>query len=206
MAATHVPASPPRTAADWEARYVGGTAPWDTGHVDVNLKTAIDRSVIKPCRALDVGCGSGLEACWLAGQGYDITGVDLSTTAIARAERRARDAGVSATFAVGSFPADADPFDWVYDCGCFHTQSSEVTRAAFAESVAQCLVVGGLWTTICGSTDGPERDHGPPRLSVQQVATALEPRFEILDLRASTYDADTATVAQAWIVVSRRRT
>jgi SAM-dependent methyltransferase len=49
---------------------------------------------LKPGRALDVGCGEGADAVWLAGQGWDVTALDVSEVALERAARHARDAGV----------------------------------------------------------------------------------------------------------------
>jgi len=48
-----------------------------------------------PARALDAGCGTGAETVWLASQGWQATGADISATALATAEARAQDAGVA---------------------------------------------------------------------------------------------------------------
>jgi len=53
---------------------------------------------LAPGRALDVGCGEGADAVWLARLGWDVTGLDVSKVALDRAERHAADAGVRVTW------------------------------------------------------------------------------------------------------------
>ncbi|MEM6994015.1 MAG: class I SAM-dependent methyltransferase [Myxococcota bacterium] len=197
---------PPRSAADWDARYRGeSAAPWDTGRVDRNLAALVASRPVAACRALDVGCGTGVEACWMAARGFEVTGVDFAPTAIAQARARAEAEAVHARFMVGTVAAAGTGFGLAYDCGCFHTMPSADARATFAADVAACLDPGGLSVSVLGSKDGPPRDHGPPRLSLAEVCGAVEPRFEILDLVGGTYDARIETPARAWVVVSRVR-
>lgn len=194
----------PRTPDDWNARYLGRDTPWDTGRADANLIAAVHRVGLASGRVLDIGCGSGCEAVWMAGQGFDVFGVDVAAAAIDAARRRATDAAVTATFDVGSFPAGESEFDLAYDCGCFHVGDVE-RRKAFVADVARLLVPGGIWICIAGSTDGPARDHGPPRLSATEIVGIVEPRFEIESLNSATYDAQVPTPARAWVGVFRRR-
>jgi SAM-dependent methyltransferase len=56
---------------------------------------------LPPGRALDVGCGTGRDACYLAGRGWQVTGVDIAPAAIARARRRAAALGVQVRWVVG---------------------------------------------------------------------------------------------------------
>jgi SAM-dependent methyltransferase len=53
---------------------------------------------LAPGRALDVGCGEGADAIWLAGLGWDVTALDVSGVALDRAAGHARDAGVTVTW------------------------------------------------------------------------------------------------------------
>ena len=79
-----------------------------------------------PARALDLGCGTGADAVYLAGHGWQTTGVDFAPEAIAAARKKAADAGVDAAFVVGDASRLADagvrgPFDLLLDVGCYHT-------------------------------------------------------------------------------------
>lgn len=197
---------PPQTPEQWDARYQHRTTPWDTGRVSAQLKTLIVRQGISPGRWLEVGCGTGTDAIWLASMGFSVTGVDFSELAITQAREKAQRAQVEVSFSVGSIPEAAEPFDGVYDCGCFHTIMDAEKRRGFAEQAARCLGAGGLWFSLMGSTDGPPRDHGPPRRSVQEIAAAVEPEFEILSLTTDTYDADIPSIARAWVMLAKKRT
>lgn len=73
-------------------------APWDRVGVRPELRTRLDRGEVAPAthpRAIDLGCGTGVNAVELAARGFEVTGIDLSGVAIAAARRRAADAGVA---------------------------------------------------------------------------------------------------------------
>ncbi|WP_318215683.1 class I SAM-dependent methyltransferase [Streptomyces sp. SCL15-6] len=87
---THTPA--PAPAADfWEARYRDTDRVWSGRPNELLVREAGD---LTPGTALDLGCGEGADAVWLAGRGWHVTGVDISATALERAAVHAADAGV----------------------------------------------------------------------------------------------------------------
>lgn len=77
----------------WEDRYRGAAPIW-SGAANRTLVDVVDG--LEPGRALDLGCGEGGDALWLAARGWTVTGVDLSPTAIARASAAADSAGIPA--------------------------------------------------------------------------------------------------------------
>ncbi|MEV5718068.1 class I SAM-dependent methyltransferase [Amycolatopsis mediterranei] len=77
----------------WEALYQRDEHRIWSGNVNVNLRTEVEG--LKPGRALDLGSGEGGDAIWLAKQGWTVDGADISTTALARAEEAAAEAGVT---------------------------------------------------------------------------------------------------------------
>jgi SAM-dependent methyltransferase len=77
--------------AEWDRRYAERDQIW-SGQPNGALVAEVDG--LTPGRVLDVGCGEGADAVWLAGRGWDVTALDVSGTAIERAARHARDAGV----------------------------------------------------------------------------------------------------------------
>lgn len=80
------------TAAQyWEARYADTERVW-SGHV--NEVVADVAAGLRPRRALDLGCGEGGDAVWLAHQGWTVDGVDLSPTAVSRGQAAATRAGL----------------------------------------------------------------------------------------------------------------
>mgnify|MGYP000875367710 CR=1 FL=1 len=75
----------------WESRYAAVDRLWSEQPNDWLPELA---AAWEPGRALDLGCGEGADAVWLAGRGWEVTGVDLSATAIARVEAEARRRGL----------------------------------------------------------------------------------------------------------------
>ena len=72
----------------------------------------------------------------------------------------------------------------------------------FAAQVATALAPGGLWLSLIGSTEGAPREIGPPRRSAREVALAIEPALEIVELRAAEFHGHGA---KAWFCLARRR-
>lgn len=74
-------------------------APWDIGARE-ELVELVESGHIKPCRAIDLGCGAGANAIYLAQNGFEVTGVDFAGSAIKKAQARATRAGVHIDFIV----------------------------------------------------------------------------------------------------------
>lgn len=191
---------------DWNAHYASGELPWDTGEPTPHLTEWIRSGALRPGRALEVGCGTGTNALWLASQGFDVVGVDVSPLAIdmARAKAKGRP---SCRFEVLDFlKADppGGPYRVVFDRGCFHVFDEAEIRTRFAERVASLLEPGGMWLSIIGSTEGAPREMGPPRRSARDIAAAVEPALELVDLRAADMDPKEPSI-RAWVAIARRR-
>lgn len=76
----------------WETRYADSQNVWSGRVNDVLAEVA---STLVPGRALDLGCGEGGDAVWLAQQGWTVTGLDISPTAVARGNSAAAAEGIS---------------------------------------------------------------------------------------------------------------
>lgn len=194
---------------DWNDNYVQGMLPWDTIEPDPVLVECIDSRSVVPGRALDIGCGTGTHARWLASRGFEVLGVDVAPRAIeiAREKVAPEPFATRVRFAVGDFLTklpDGGPFDFVFDRGCFHVFDAE-DRTRFAAQVARVLSPGGIWLSLVGSTEGAARDSGPPRRSVRDLANAIEPALEILELRSTSFTLANAEPPRAWACVSRLR-
>jgi SAM-dependent methyltransferase len=99
--------------AEWDARYAGAEQVW-SGRPNTALLAEVVG--LPPGRALDVGCGEGADAVWLARQGWDVTALDVSRVALERATRHARDARVEVRWIPGALedaPVQAGAFDLV---------------------------------------------------------------------------------------------
>lgn len=79
------------TSSEWDERYGESVQIW-SGRPNGALVAEV--ADLRPGRALDVGCGEGADAVWLAGRGWQVTALDVSRVALDRAAAAARDAGV----------------------------------------------------------------------------------------------------------------
>ena len=117
----------------WNESYASGEPlPWDTGTPDPLLVEMIESRAIAPGRTLEIGCGTGTNAIFLAQHGFDVLGVDISEVAVDKARAKAQG---RCRFEVVDFLAAAPaggPFEFVFDRGCFHVFDDEGERARFA--------------------------------------------------------------------------
>jgi SAM-dependent methyltransferase len=102
-----------RARAEWDARYSGHEAMWSGSP---NGRLIADVAGLSPGRALDVGCGEGADAVWLAQRGWVVIALDISLVALDRGRRAAERGRVAVTWVCGDalrhpFPAGA--FDLV---------------------------------------------------------------------------------------------
>jgi SAM-dependent methyltransferase len=106
------PANPPAGSAEWDAMYGAAEQVWSGAP---NGALVAELSHLPSGAAVDVGCGEGADAVWLAQLGWQVTAFDVSATALARAATHAAAAGVRVRFVHAGLLdlAGADRFDLV---------------------------------------------------------------------------------------------
>lgn len=192
----------------YQKRYESGKTPWDTGKPDFNLIEIVEGRPIKPCEALDVGCGTGDNAIWLAGQGFTVVATDSADLALEKAREKASSAGVECDFRLLDFleeKIEEGPFGFIFDRGCFHSYASKEERDLFARSAAEHLEKAGLWLTLAGNADEVRKGPGPPQRSAADIILAAEPYFEILELKVTRFGSNSPTPPRAWRCLMRKR-
>lgn len=199
-----------KAQAHWDERYRSNNTPWETDRPDRNLERLLANHRIGPCSALEIGCGSGNNAIWLAGQGFQVTALDISGVAVSAARRKAGALKLkhAVKFLAANVLSDTipgSPFQFVFDRGCFHSFETPEERIACTAAVHRLLAERGLWLSLIGSRDGPERTVGPPRWSAAEIAAAVEDRFEIIELSATHFDSAQPDPPLAWACLMRRR-
>src|SRR5580698_6461296 len=86
-------------AREWDARYSEGDGAKWSGRP--NGRLVVEAAGLTPGRALDVGCGEGADAIWLALHGWTVTGIDVSEVAVGRARAAAALAGAAVEWMCG---------------------------------------------------------------------------------------------------------
>jgi len=205
---------PPR---DWNQRYATGQTPWDSGTPSQEMERVIGEWNIAPSRALEIGCGTGTNAVWLARQGFRVTAVDLVPLAIERAVARAKSAGVSVDFRAASL-LDPDivaqlttggSYPFVFDRGVYHCLREE-NLAAFLEMIKRVTQRGSHYLLLAGNANDPAPpDQGPPRVTADTLLAELGPPFELMQLREFHFDGVTVDGTTlnplAWSALWRRK-
>ncbi len=130
----------------FQLRYwLPGRPPWDTEVAPPELERFVASH--QPGRALDLGCGTGRNVVYLARHGWDALGVDFAGRAIAKARRRAREAGVRCAFVVADvrrLDFVEAPFALALDIGCLHSLGAP-QRPQYASGLARLVSRGGTY-------------------------------------------------------------
>ena len=169
---------------DWDAIYREGTPPWETGRPASELVRLVDEGAIRPSPMLELGCGSGADAVFLASHGFDVTAVDWSPTAIERARTRAGRVGFPIRFVlddVFDFVQTTDEsFDFVYDAGLYHfIRVADLQR--YLDLLWRVTRPGTLYLTLAGNV-GEQAEGGPPQVSEEDIRSELGRLFELVYL------------------------
>ena len=151
------------------------TPPWDTKEPKENV-TAWHQSGWVHGDVLDIGCGLGDNAIYLAQQGFNVTGLDISPTALTNAERRSHDAGVSVKFAVADstkLEGYTEAFDTVVDSGMFHCLDDGAKRS-YAAAAHRATRPGATLLLSCFCDANPSDEQWPrPAVSEQTLRDVL---------------------------------
>jgi SAM-dependent methyltransferase len=192
----------------WDERYRTGDLPWDTGKTSGELMRVIAEEKILPCKALELGCGTGTNSIWLAQQGFDMTAVDISPAAI----QRARD--IASKVAVRFLVADVlaplkieDRFAFFFDRGCYHVVR-RVDVAAYLHTLDTLLSSGAQGLILAGNAKEPSPPHqGPPYVSEDELRSELGQLFDIKQLREFRFDSAPSHNENflAWSILVRKK-
>ena len=160
---------------------------------------------------LDIGCGLGDNAIYLAKNGYKVTGLDISPTALTTAGQRADDAGVEVIFAVADstkLDGYTDAFDTVIDSGMFHCLDDDGKRR-YAAAVHRATRPGATLLLSCFSDANPVGEEPRPAVSEETLRDVLGGAgWDIASLEPATVrgELDGAQVEMAfWYLRAERR-
>jgi SAM-dependent methyltransferase len=145
--------------ADWDRRYAESGLLWSA---QPNRFLVSEVSDLAPGRALDLACGEGRNAVWLARHGWQVTGVDFSEVAIAKALEQARAAGVDVEWRVADL-LDYEPPARVFDLViAFYLQVAASDRASIFPTAAEALADGGTFLLVGHDSRNLADGYGGP--------------------------------------------
>jgi SAM-dependent methyltransferase len=162
-----------RAGQPWDASYLDGPAPWDTGEPQPAIVRLAGEGAFAGA-VLDAGCGTGENALHIASLGLHVLGVDVAETALSIARKKAAGRGIDAEFVVAdAFRLDrlGRVFETVLDCGLFHTFDSD-ERRAYVPSLASVTGRGGHLYVLCFRDVGG--DIGPHPISQEELRAAFK--------------------------------
>jgi 2-polyprenyl-3-methyl-5-hydroxy-6-metoxy-1,4-benzoquinol methylase len=146
-----------RKSLRWEAIYSSRSRqlldclPWESDRPVSALVELFDRSEFQPGRVLELGCGDGVNAVFMASRGCEVIAVDVSPTALEMARAKEREAGVEVEFVEGDIfalePA-REPYDFVFDRGTLH-HLQVFQFEDYKDLVAEQLAQDGRFHLIC---------------------------------------------------------
>lgn len=134
--------------------------PWNIETPPDAIVQLVRSGKIKPCKTIDLGCGAGNYAIYLAGKGFSVTGVDISPMAIKYAKENANAKKIECNFLVADIFTDLinhvkGPFDFAYDWEVLHHIYPK-NRKKFVENVHGILTPGGKYLSVCFSVKDPQ--------------------------------------------------
>ena len=198
--------------ATWEEHYTAKPQVW-SGRVNARLAEVVPQ--IAGTRALDLGCGEGADAIWLAEHGWTVTAVDISDTALARARAAAVERGLADRIdfqqheLTSSFPDG--PFDLV--SAQFLHSTLEMDRSAILRLAAASLAPGGTLLIVDHAAAPPwaSKLHHHEFPSAESVVAGLalysgqweRIRVEIADRVARGPDGEEAVLVDNVILLRR---
>lgn len=173
-----------REDRDWDeiySRHNLDEIPWHSDKPDQELIDLIENKKIRPDSVLDIGCGAGTDAIYLASKGCKVTAIDVSHEALRIAQERAGKAGVEINFIAGNFldiEFHNESFDFINDRGFFH-HINPGSREKIAIKINNLLKSNGYYYLRCWSDKEEESNQGPYRISKDEIKNTFSEFFKI---------------------------
>ncbi len=192
---------------DFHERYAKGETPWDSGRPSAELLRVLDSGRLKGKTALEIGCGTGLNAIELARRGFQVTAVDVVEQAVAEARKRLGEAKADVDFRVADVLRDdlGGPYDVLFDRGVYHVLRL-IDLKKFQDVLKRVTHPGTVWLSLAGNANEKESEQGPPVVKESELRAELEPLFDILELREFRFDTNQSGFRPlGWAILSKRK-
>ena len=190
--------------------------PWNIKQPPKQLVELVESGKVAPCSVVDLGCGAGSYAIWLATKGFQVTGIDFSEKAVELARKKAERENANCTFMVGdlidtNFKATTE-YEFAFDWEVLHHVFPD-DRDTYIRNLVKILQKGATYFSVCFSEEDPDfGGEGKYRKtpmdtmlyfsSEKEIEKILEAHFEIKVLTtaeiAGKYGPHMAVVAFAY--------
>ena len=175
---------------DWNARYAQKELVWSA---EPNRLFAAEVAGLPPGRALDLACGEGRNAVWLAERGWRVTGVDFSDVALAKAAELAAGRGVEADWVVADV-LDYEPEPRSFDLvAVLYLQLPRDDALYAVRAALKAVAAGGTLVVLAHDTTNLTAGHGGPK-DAAVLYTAADVVPELGDMEVERAEAVERTV------------
>jgi SAM-dependent methyltransferase len=147
-------------SAAWDRRYGARELIWTS---EPSRFLVAEADGLHPSRALDLACGEGRNAVWLAERGWQVTGVDFSEVGLEKARGLAAARGVAAEWVAADL-LDYDPEPAAFSLViAFYLQVPEAERTPIVRRAAGAVAPGGRFVLVAHDSANPEHGYGGPQ-------------------------------------------
>ena len=186
----------------WDVMYLFKKTPWDTGITPPEIVSMIESGKVPIGRALDLGCGTGTNAIYLAQHGFAVTGIDVSRRAIALAKRKTRSAQLTDRVRLERGDVTlmrrwvlGGSIDYAYDIGCFHNLKAEA-RQRYVSALSGVLKPGAIYMLYAFE---PQPDRAG--VALDEIAALFDPAYRLDGMRRG---SDRNGRGSAWYTLIKR--
>jgi SAM-dependent methyltransferase len=174
--------------------------PWNIETVPDILQDIVKTGKIKPCKVIDLGCGTGNYIIYLSSKGFDATGVDFSETAIELARNSALKSEVNCKFisadVLGEMTEVKETFDFAYDWELLHHVFPQ-DREKYVKNVYALLNPGGKYLSVCFSEKSPQfGGEGKYRTTPLDTVLYFSSEDEIISLFKPLFDIEKVRIVE----------
>jgi len=186
----------------WDWKYLFKKTPWDTGITPPEIAAMIESGKVPIGHALDLGCGTGTNAIYVAQHGFEVTGIDISRRAISLAKRKIRSAQLTDRVRLerGDVTllrrwALGHSIDFAYDIGCFHNLDAEA-RQRYVAALTAVLKPGSFYMLYAFEPQADRRG-----VALDEIAALFDPAYQLDGMRRG---SDGSGRGSAWYTLMRR--
>jgi SAM-dependent methyltransferase len=191
----------------WELMYLFKKTPWDTGITPPEIVSVIENGKVPIGRALDLGCGTGTNAIYLAQHGFNVTAIDVSRRAIALAQRKTRSAQLTDRMRLERGDVTlmrrwvlGQSIDFAFDIGCFHNLKAEA-RQRYVSALTGVLKPGAIYMLYAFEPSNDGRG-----VALDEIAALYDRSYRLDGMRrgADYSGSDANGRGSAWYTLMKR--